>query len=134
MHCHCAKCIPFPQEQIAKFGAAKAHGFLQHGRKDRLKIAGRSGNNLEHFGGRGLLLQRGSCSAVRCFSASNNRTFSIAITAWSAKVVTSSISRSAKGSARPRASAITPIGSPSRIRGTPIIERTPPVLASSFFS
>ena len=33
-----------------------------------------------------------------------------------------------------RASAITPIGSPSRISGTPIIERTPPILASRFFS
>jgi hypothetical protein len=57
-----------------------------------------------------------------------------AITAWSAKVVTKSISRSVKGSTRLRASPMTPIGSPSRISGTPIIERPFPILASCFFS
>ena len=36
-------------------------------------------------------------SRVRCCSASNSRTFSMAITAWSAKVVTSSICLSVKG-------------------------------------
>ena len=36
-------------------------------------------------------------SRVRCCSASNSRTFSIAITAWSAKVVTSSICLSVNG-------------------------------------
>ena len=39
-------------------------------------------------------------SRVRCCSASNKRTFSMAMTAWSAKVVTNSISRSLKGSTR----------------------------------
>ena len=38
-------------------------------------------------------------SRVRCCSASNSRTFSIAITAWSAKVVTSSICLSVNGRA-----------------------------------
>src|SRR5262249_22032835 len=47
--------------------------------------------------------------------------------------VTSWISRSRGGSTRLRANAITPTGSPSRISGTPIIERTPPTLASPFF-
>ena len=36
-------------------------------------------------------------SRVRCCSASNRRTFAIAITAWSAKVVTSSICLSVNG-------------------------------------
>ena len=58
-------------------------------------------------------------SRVRCCSASNSRTFSIAITAWSAKVVTSSICLSVKGRTEFRPKAITPIGDPSRRSGTP---------------
>jgi len=71
---------------------------------------------------------------VRACTSSNSRTFSIAITAWSAKVVTSSISRSMNGSTRRRASPMTPIGWPSRISGTPIMERILPTFASCFFS
>ena len=58
-------------------------------------------------------------SRERCCSASNNRTFSIAITAWSAKVVSSSIWRSANGRIKRRANTNTPIGVASRMRGTP---------------
>ena len=59
-------------------------------------------------------------SRVRACTSSNSRTFSIAITAWSAKVVTSSICLSVNGThllARHRM--ITPIGVPSRSSGTP---------------
>src|ERR1700730_19231939 len=42
-------------------------------------------------------------SWLRCCSASNSRTVSMAITTWSAKVATSSISRSVNGSTRLRA-------------------------------
>ena len=56
-------------------------------------------------------------SRVRCCSASNNRAFSIAITAWSANVVTSSICLSVKGLTAFRVNTITPIGVPSRISG-----------------
>jgi hypothetical protein len=59
--------------------------------------------------------------------------FSIAMTAWAAKVVTKSISRSVNGSTRLRASPMTPIGSPSRISGTPIIERPPPSIFTAAF-
>ena len=72
-------------------------------------------------------------SCVRCCSASNSLTFSIAITAWSAKVVTKSISRFANGSTRLRESPMTPIGSPSYMSGTPIIERCFPKLSVLFF-
>ena len=52
------------------------------------KLAGRAGDDLQHLGGRGLLLQAlrlvRACAPARL---SNSRTFSIAITAWSAKVV-----------------------------------------------
>jgi len=64
-----------------------------------------------------------SAAAVCCSSASRvsvkSRVFSIAMTAWSAKVQTSSIWRSVNGSTRPRSSTKTPIGSPSRNSGTP---------------
>ena len=55
-------------------------------------------------------------SRVRACTSSNSRTFSIAIAAWSAKVVTSSICLSVNGQPR-RVTAITPIGVPSRIIG-----------------
>jgi hypothetical protein len=54
---------------------------------------------------------------VRACTSSNRRTFSIAITAWSAKVVSSSICRSVNGRIKRRASTNTPIGVPSRMRG-----------------
>ena len=65
-------------------------------------------------------------SRVRACSASNSRTFSIAITAWSAKVCTNSISRSLNGATSERVNAITPIGAPSRNNGTPSMVRNPP--------
>ena len=57
---------------------------------------------------------------------SNRRTFSIAITAWSAKVVTSSICLSVNGRTSVRVSARTPIGTPSRSIGTPRTVRKSP--------
>ena len=52
-------------------------------------------------------------SRVRACTSSNSRTFSIAITAWSAKVVTSSICFSVNGRTVVRVrSAMTPIGLP----------------------
>ena len=70
---------------------------------------------------------RDSCnSRVRACTSSNRRAFSMAITAWSANVETSSIclSVNGRGSLRPRAMA--PIGTPSRSSGTPMRERNPP--------
>ena len=61
-------------------------------------------------------------AARRCAActSSNSRTFSIAITAWSAKVVTSSICLSVNGcTVVARSTKITPIGVPSRSSGTP---------------
>ena len=58
-------------------------------------------------------------SRVRCCSASNSRVFSIAITAWSAKVSASSICLSVKGRTDFRPKVMAPIGDPSRRSGTP---------------
>jgi len=60
---------------------------------------------------------------VRAFTSSNSRTFSIAITAWSAKVVTNSICVSVKGRTCWRHKMITPMGVPSRMSGTPSPDR-----------
>ena len=58
-------------------------------------------------------------SRVRACTSSNSRTFSIAITAWSAKVWTSSICLSVNGCTSARANTSTPINLPSRSIGTP---------------
>ena len=63
------------------------------------------------------------CRSNASLVSSNSRTFSIAITAWSAKVDTNSICLSVKGRTCERVSAITPIGVPSRSSGTPSIVR-----------
>ena len=63
-------------------------------------------------------------SRVRACTSSNSRTFSIAITAWSAKVSTSSICLSVNGRTCLRHKMITPIGVPSRMSGTPSPDRT----------
>ena len=46
------------QEQIAELGLADARRILQHGFEHRLQLAGRTGDDLQHLRGRGLLLQR----------------------------------------------------------------------------
>ena len=76
-----------------------------------------------------------SAVAVCCSSASrvsvSSRVFSIAMTAWSAKVRTSSICRSVKGSTRCRARLIVPTTTPSRNSGTPSAVRSFPSVTVS---
>ena len=63
-----------------------------------------------------------SCrAAVRFCTSSNSRTFSMAITAWSAKVVASAICLSLKGFTSSRVRIKTPMVVPSRNSGTPRI-------------
>ena len=62
-------------------------------------------------------------SRARACTSSNSRTFSIAIAAWSAKVLTSSICLSVKGCTVRRISKTTPRGIPSRRSGTLSIVR-----------
>ena len=70
-------------------------------------------------------------SRVRASTLSNSRTFSIAIAAWSAKVVTSSICLSVNGRTSERDKVRTPIGTPSRNIGTARIVRNSPNLCAS---
>ena len=57
---------------------------------------------------------------MRACTSSNNRTFSIAITAWSAKVVTNAMWLLSNGRTIGRVNTITPIGAPSRKSGTQV--------------
>ena len=76
-----------------------------------------------------LITRRISLVAVCCSSASfvslNRRTFSIAITAWSAKVWSSATCRSVKSSTLVRRRLIDPIATPSRNIGTTSCVRPP---------
>ena len=73
------------------------------------------------------VLERRDSSRVRASTSSNSRTFSMAITAWSAKVVTSSICLSVKGSTLRRVKHDDADGTPSRSSGTPSMVRKSPI-------
>ncbi len=62
-------------------------------------------------------------SWLRASSSVKRRTFSIAITAWSANVRSSSIWRSENDPGSTRATAIAPTARPSRIIGTAMMPR-----------
>ena len=117
-HCSRTPCAILKTEQNTETGLADAHRIRQHGLEHGLKFAGRAGDDLQHVGGRGLLLQRFAKSRVRACTSSNSRTFSIAITAWSAKVFTRPICPLVNGRTSRRAQPMTPIGFPSLSIGT----------------
>ncbi len=73
-------------------------------------------------------------SRLRAASSVNSRTFSIAITAWSANVRRSPTWVSLKSPARWRATKITPTTWPSRTIGTPRQPRYRAMRAASFVS
>ena len=58
MHGDGPEAVALGQEQHSELGSADSHRFFQHGVEDRLQLAGRGADNLEHVGGGGLLLQR----------------------------------------------------------------------------
>src|SRR5262245_29549231 len=75
-------------------------------------------------------LASASCRLLSWIS-SNSRTFSIAIAAWSANVLTSSISLLVNGRTSARDNVTTPIVTPSRNIGTPSAVRYPPNFCAS---
>ena len=110
--------IVLPAINISKLRVAEPDSVLQHGLEHRLEIARGPTDDLEHLRRRRLLLQRFGEFRVRCCSASNSRTFSIAMTAWSAKVSISLICFSVNGWTVDRVSVIAPIGTPLLSKGT----------------
>jgi hypothetical protein len=55
---HHTDCIALAQIKRAEFRLADSGRVREHGLKHGLQVAGRTGNDLEHLGGRSLLLQR----------------------------------------------------------------------------
>ena len=90
-----------------------------------LNIARRISDDTQDFTRRRLLLQCFSELAIAVLNSLNSRTFSMAITAWSAKVLTSSICRSVNGSTKSRQIVMVPSPVPSRNKGTANNVRTP---------
>ena len=76
-----AKNLSFAEIHVSELGLANARRVCEHGLEYRLQLPGRRRDDLQHLGGRGLLLQRLAEIAVRACTSSNRRTFSIAITA-----------------------------------------------------
>ena len=56
--CHPILTLSLPQKQHAQLGLANPRGVLQNSLEYRTKFARRTANDLEHLGGRGLLLSR----------------------------------------------------------------------------
>ena len=118
-HCSRAHDTILNTKQHAKVRVANASRVFQHRLENRLKLAGRATDDLEHVSGRCLLLQR----FVR--SSLSSRVFSMAMTAWSAKVSASSICFCVNAVGVVRSRFTTPKTWPSRMSGTPSAARKP---------
>jgi hypothetical protein len=117
--------LAFPQPpKLGALALAQMFGRSHDGVQDGLQIVGRSADNAEHVAGRSLVFKGLLKLAFAC-SASNSRVFSMAMTAWSAKVLSNSICRSVNGRTSVRRIEIAPIAAPARIRGTAIMVRWP---------
>src|SRR5262249_2366939 len=101
---------------------------IQHG----LHVRRRPADDAKHLGGGRLMLQRLTQFRVTGFeicsfmlSSWNRRTFSMAITAWSAKIFSRAICLSVNGRTSVRRIVITPIGVSSRSNGVQRIVLAP---------
>ena len=95
----------------------RSHKLARHSRQShrgQAEVSGRTADDAEHLGRRRLLLQCLAQFRVTLLNSLNSRTFSIAITAWSAKVLRSVICLSEKGRTSVRRIRIAPMGAPSR--------------------
>ena len=111
--------IAFDTQDVSIAGAAQLHGdFWRSAIQHRLQVRRRAADDSQDLAGRSLLLQSIGQRLVRSCSSLNNRTFSIAITAWSAKVFTSVICLSENGTGSFLLPTDTPMGVPSRTMGT----------------
>ena len=103
--------VSFVQDQRAELRAADPRRILQHLLEHRLQLAGRAADDLSTSDVAVCCSSDSVRSRVRACTSSNSRTFSIAITAWSAKVVTSSICLAGERlDGRGGMTAMTPIG------------------------
>ena len=84
-------------EQPGMLGIAQPRSRLDQRIEHGLQIECRAADDLEHVGGGGLLLQQLAQILVRWRSSLSRRVFSMAMTAWAAKFLTSSICLSVNG-------------------------------------
>ena len=100
-----------PQQHV--INPANPSGALDDGIEHRLHVRRRAADDAEHLGRCRLMLQ----GLAICVLGILNRAFSMAMTAWSAKVLRSAICLSVKGRTSVRRIMIAPMGSPSRSSG-----------------
>ena len=99
--------------------AAQPRRVLRDRVEHRLDVRRRAGDHPQDLARRRLLLQRFLAVSL------NRRTFSMAITAWSAKVLTRATCRSVNGCTKSRHIKIVPVAAPSRRSGTARTLRAP---------
>ena len=89
--------VPLVESQHHVIDPTNPGGALDDGVEDRLHVRRRAADDAEHLGRCRLMLQGLAQFCVALLDSLNSRTFSMAITAWSAKVSRSSICFSVKG-------------------------------------
>src|SRR5215471_14867636 len=93
--------------------------------KHRLYVRRRAADNAKHLGGRRLMFQSFPQFCIALLDLLEQWTFSMAMTAWSAKVFRSAICFSVNGRTSVRRIWIAPIGIPSRKSGVAKAVRMP---------
>ncbi len=117
--------VPLAESQHHVIDPTNPRGALDDGVEDRLHVRRRAADDAEHLGRCCLMLQRLAQFGIALPSSLNSRTFSMAITAWSAKVLRRAICFSVKGRTSVRRIMIVPIGTPSRSNGVASMVRVP---------
>ena len=89
--------VPLAESQHHVIDPTNPGRALDDGVEHRLHVRRRAADDAEHLGRCRLMLQRLAQFRVALLSSLNSRTFSMAITAWSAKVSSSAICFSVNG-------------------------------------
>ena len=90
--------VPLAESQHHVIDPTNPGGALDDGVEDRLHVRRRAADDAKHLGRRCLMLQRLAQFRIALLDLLEQRTFSMAMTAWSAKVSSSSICLSVNGS------------------------------------
>ena len=89
--------VPLAESQHHVIDPTNPRRALDDGVEHRLHVSGRAADDAEHLGRCRLMLQRLAQFRIALLNSLNSRTFSMAMTAWSAKVLRSAICLSEKG-------------------------------------